>query len=339
MNYSERNYIMSVMRLAIVLLLVPTFGWAQTGHPKSKDEVLEGLLGGERAPGGLRQEQPGGARGGPQGRIALPIHFEYNSARISDDSIEQLRNVAQALKDPRLQSRRIRVEGHTDNKGSHAYNQRLSQARADAVERYLVDKEGVDAARLEGKGYAESRPLPGISQDTDEGRAANRRVEFVNLGAVPAAAAAGRRMSVDVLVNYKSGGQVHRVSPGTVLRTKDNYRVSFTPARDGYVYVYQVDASGNASSVYPNPSHSSASNPVKAKRRYTVPEGQEWLLLNEQVGNEEIVVLGTERELSDPKAVVLRLRSEERGPAGTRPDLVPDTPDDLFTYRLPFQHQ
>lgn len=335
------------VRLAIVLLLVPSFVSAQPGDPKSKDEILDELLGGERAPGGMRPEQ-GGAPADGQGRIALPIQFEYNSADISTESVEQLRNVAQALNDPQLQGARIRIEGHTDNVGSHTYNLRLSQARAAAVERYLVDKEGVGASRLDAAGYAAGRPLAGVSPDTDEGRAANRRVEFVNLGTGPAAAAkpaapaappAVQKMSVDVVVDYKSGDQVRRVAPGTVLTAQDNYRVSFTPARDGYVYVYQVDAAGNASSVYPNPAYSAGHNPVKAKQRYTVPEGQEWLDLDEQVGDREIVVLGTRRELSDPKTVVIGLLNEERAPAGTRADLAPETPEDLFTYRLPFKNQ
>jgi outer membrane protein OmpA-like peptidoglycan-associated protein len=342
MNYTENTYSARVLVVAIVLLLFPIGGWAQA-HPKTSNEILDGLLGGERAPGGMRQEKAGGAAAGAQGRIALPIHFEYNSAQLSADSAEQLHNVAQALNDPRLKAARIRIEGHTDNKGSHEYNQRLSQARAGAVERYLIDKEGVDTARLDAEGFADSHPLPGVSPDTEEGRAANRRVEFVNLStadtaaAAAAAPAAPRRLSVDVRVNYKSGGQVRKVAPGAVLRTSDNYRVSFTPTRDGYVYVYQIDSSGDATSVYPNSKYSHVSNPVKGKQRYTVPDGEAWLALDNQLGSKEIVVLGTEHELTDPKAVVLRLRNDERGPAGTRADLAPETPE--FTYRLPFQHQ
>ena len=351
MNDSNSEVMMRMMRLAMVLLLLPAIAGAQAGNPKSKDEILDGLLGGERGPGGMRPA-PGTTADGAQGRIALPIHFEYNSARISAESIEQLRNVAQALNDPQLKNTRIRIEGHTDNQGSHAYNLRLSQERAAAVKQYLVGKEDVAGARLQAEGYAFDRPLPGVAQETEEGRAANRRVEFVNLGVgaaaagapaagAPAAAAPPKsgRMSVDVLVDSKSGDKVHRVAPGTVLRTSDNYRVTFTPARAGYVYVYEIDASGNASSVYPNSSHSSAHNPVEAKRRYIVPEGKEWLSLDERVGDREIVVLGTEHELADPKAVVLQLVAEERAPAGTRADLRAETPEDLFTYRLPFKHQ
>jgi outer membrane protein OmpA-like peptidoglycan-associated protein len=71
----------------------------------------------------------------------------------------------------------IRIEGHTDNMGSEAYNQKLSDDRTRAVYQYLDDKGlGLRAGSI---GYGESRPI--TSNDTDEGRAQNRRVEFVIL--------------------------------------------------------------------------------------------------------------------------------------------------------------
>jgi outer membrane protein OmpA-like peptidoglycan-associated protein len=67
------------------------------------------------------------------------------------------------------------VEGHTDSTGSDAYNQALSQRRADAVLNYLVRK-GVPANRLTARGFGKSSPV--ASNDTREGRALNRRVEL-----------------------------------------------------------------------------------------------------------------------------------------------------------------
>src|SRR5207237_5827355 len=71
--------------------------------------------------------------------------------------------------------RRIAIEGHTDNVGPDARNLQLSQRRAESVMRWLTGH-GLDGARLEAHGYGEGRPL--VSNDTREGRAANRRVEF-----------------------------------------------------------------------------------------------------------------------------------------------------------------
>ncbi|MNJ02860.1 Outer membrane porin F precursor [compost metagenome] len=66
------------------------------------------------------------------------------------------------------------VEGHTDSVGPDAYNQKLSQRRADAVKQVLV-QDGVEASRVSSVGYGESRPV--ADNSTAEGRAVNRRVE------------------------------------------------------------------------------------------------------------------------------------------------------------------
>jgi outer membrane protein OmpA-like peptidoglycan-associated protein len=78
--------------------------------------------------------------------------------------------------------KRIRVEGHTDSVGNDATNQTLSEKRANAVMRYLV-KAGVDPERLIAVGYGEARPID--TNDTEEGRERNRRVDFTILEAAP----------------------------------------------------------------------------------------------------------------------------------------------------------
>lgn len=70
----------------------------------------------------------------------------------------------------------MRVEGHTDDRGADAANLALSQRRAEAVMKYLVNK-GVAQSRLEAAGFGETRPL--VKNDTPANQAKNRRVEFV----------------------------------------------------------------------------------------------------------------------------------------------------------------
>ena len=70
---------------------------------------------------------------------------------------------------------RIEIRGHTDAKGSDSYNQRLSENRAKAVADYLLSK-GINEKRIQSKGYGKSLPID--TNDTEEGRANNRRVEF-----------------------------------------------------------------------------------------------------------------------------------------------------------------
>ncbi len=75
-------------------------------------------------------------------------------------------------------SARVRIAGHTDGVGDPEENQRLSEARAEAVRDYLVSH-GIDASRVEAVGYGDTQPV--ASNDTDEGRAQNRRIEAVEL--------------------------------------------------------------------------------------------------------------------------------------------------------------
>jgi outer membrane protein OmpA-like peptidoglycan-associated protein len=101
------------------------------------------------------------------------VHFASDKAEIQQRSFALLDEVATVLKaNPNIQ---VRVEGHTDSRGSESYNMDLSQRRAEAVVEYLVET-GLDASRLQAKGFGESRPIE--DNATAEGRAANRRVEI-----------------------------------------------------------------------------------------------------------------------------------------------------------------
>jgi outer membrane protein OmpA-like peptidoglycan-associated protein len=75
---------------------------------------------------------------------------------------------------------RIEIGGHTDAVGNDASNQLLSEQRAQSVSNYLVSNQ-VDASRIESKGYGETTPI--ATNDTEEGRALNRRTEFKVIGA------------------------------------------------------------------------------------------------------------------------------------------------------------
>jgi outer membrane protein OmpA-like peptidoglycan-associated protein len=103
------------------------------------------------------------------------IYFALNEATILPSSNDVLASVARLMeKFPAI--KRLRVEGHTDDRGGDDVNQSLSERRAGAVRAYLI-RLGVDAARLTSKGYGKSKPL--IDERTEEARNTNRRVEFV----------------------------------------------------------------------------------------------------------------------------------------------------------------
>ena len=102
------------------------------------------------------------------------VYFATAKATIRKRSFPLLSDVAQALQDnPKIA---VRIEGHTDSRGSDKYNKKLSTARAGSVRKYLIDK-GIDESRMTSEGYGERVPI--ADNRTKGGREQNRRVEFV----------------------------------------------------------------------------------------------------------------------------------------------------------------
>ncbi|MCP4567049.1 MAG: OmpA family protein [FCB group bacterium] len=105
------------------------------------------------------------------------ILFDPDSYVIKGESFKTLKNIGRLLEDdPDL---RLSIEGHTDSDGSEAHNSELSHNRSKAAVDYLIQKYGVDADRLEARGWGESKPID--TNDSPEGKANNRRVELVKL--------------------------------------------------------------------------------------------------------------------------------------------------------------
>ena len=111
------------------------------------------------------------------GHIALyGIHFETAKATILPDSETVLAEVAKMLQQNR--DVKVSIEGHTDNVGSAAANQTLSEKRAQAVVAWL-SSHGIEGSRLQAKGWGASKPVD--DNATEDGRAKNRRVELVKI--------------------------------------------------------------------------------------------------------------------------------------------------------------
>jgi len=109
------------------------------------------------------------------------VNFDTGSSRLTANAKVILNQVADSLAG--VPAMRVEIGGHTDAQGSDAYNQQLSERRAQAVKDYLLAR-GIDAGRLEAKGYGEAEPVD--SNETAEGRELNRRVEMKILeGAAP----------------------------------------------------------------------------------------------------------------------------------------------------------
>jgi len=118
---------------------------------------------------------PAGATVNEQGCwVPGRVLFDFSKWDIKPHAYPELNAVVKLLEEnPDL---KVEIQGHTDNVGSAAFNQKLSEKRANAVMEYLVNK-GIQAERLSAKGYGFS--MPAVSNDTPEGRAKNRRVRLM----------------------------------------------------------------------------------------------------------------------------------------------------------------
>lgn len=103
----------------------------------------------------------------------LLVFFDFDKSELKDESIPELERIADFLRD--RASVAVLLEGHTDDVGDADYNMKLSRDRAASVKKWLSDH-GIEASRIETKGYGESQPL--VRETTEEARATNRRVEM-----------------------------------------------------------------------------------------------------------------------------------------------------------------
>jgi outer membrane protein OmpA-like peptidoglycan-associated protein len=113
-------------------------------------------------------------------KIVLPnVYFEFDKSDIKPESFGVLDGAAQTITTVFAGNSKVKIEvqGHTDSKGSDAYNLNLSNERANSVKNYLVVNHNINPDRLMARGYGESTPI--ASNDSDAGRAKNRRVELV----------------------------------------------------------------------------------------------------------------------------------------------------------------
>ena len=104
--------------------------------------------------------------------INLNINFENNSYKVKEESLPKIEELANFLK--KYKNYKAEIIGYTDNRGSYAYNKKLSQKRAEELKKLLIER-GVERSRLKAIGMGELNPI--ASNDTPEGRAKNRRVE------------------------------------------------------------------------------------------------------------------------------------------------------------------
>jgi OmpA-OmpF porin, OOP family len=132
----------------------------------------------EARPGGMPDlvvDQNVGDCGNCVVTIALNVEFDSDKAVVKDQYSNEIKKVADFMK--KYPNTTAVIEGHTDNTNTAEYNQKLSQARADSVRLYLINKFGIKASRLSAVGYGLTKPI--ATNSTPEGKQKNRRVQAV----------------------------------------------------------------------------------------------------------------------------------------------------------------
>lgn len=107
-------------------------------------------------------------------RIPDKVLFDFDSSELRSEAYPVLEEIAESLNNS--EGYEVKIEGHTDSKGSDSYNMKLSQERAEAVQKALVDRYGVSPDILTAVGLGESQPV--APNDTEKNRQKNRRVEI-----------------------------------------------------------------------------------------------------------------------------------------------------------------
>ena len=143
-----------------VLVVGKEGGDAKVGQPyvqgaSVKVEVLEALVKGDKI------------------ELKDKLYFATKKTQILPKSLPTLNEIADVLR--KRPTAHVRIEGHTDDVGSDKFNKKLSDGRAQSVRTYLIGQ-GIAPERLEAIGYGEERPIE--DNKTEDGRSANRRVEF-----------------------------------------------------------------------------------------------------------------------------------------------------------------
>lgn len=110
-------------------------------------------------------------------RMTLRVNFDLDKSDIRESEIAELQKAVKFIK--KYPGAKVRLEGHTCNIATDEYNQALSERRAEAVKKYLVQEGAAEESKISTIGYGESRPV--ALNDTEEGRAQNRRVEVLIL--------------------------------------------------------------------------------------------------------------------------------------------------------------
>jgi outer membrane protein OmpA-like peptidoglycan-associated protein len=157
-----------------------TSGPADVARAAEEQRAIETLRQGQKTrslTSSQREQVAAVARDKP--KVDLEVYFDYNSAAITANAVPSLNSLGKVLSSPDLQGSIFMIAGHTDAKGGENYNLGLSERRAEAVKRYLMEKFNLSAEALNSVGYGKEQLKDAEHPFAPE----NRRVQVVNMAA------------------------------------------------------------------------------------------------------------------------------------------------------------
>ena len=184
-----RYKLIGVSRVILLMILMagPAWAQAQTGQPPDtvpagvKREILNLKYQVEDLGGKVQSLQMKETAIEIRIELAADVLFDFDKADILPKAREALKQAAMVIQDKAKGT--VRVEGHTDAKGSDTYNQRLSERRANAVKDWMISKEGLKSVNFATSGFGARKPVAPNTKpdgsDNPEGRQKNRRVEII----------------------------------------------------------------------------------------------------------------------------------------------------------------
>ena len=229
--------------------------------------------------------------------IAMRLEFDLNSANLTRSDTEVLDNLGKSLERTTLRGYIYELEGHTCDLGTEEHNLELSRERALKVRDYLVKNFKIHEQQLKVTWFGESRPA--VLNNDEVGRSQNRRVVVVNTLEIFELPIVDNEAIV-MEVKYSQNGNERNLTDGEILQSNQQYVVKFKTNEDLYVYLYQIDSTGEPIILFPNRDFGSGTNPVVSGTAQRVPELGKWFYLDKVVGEEQIILAASKESIEDP---------------------------------------
>ena len=228
--------------------------------------------------------------------VDIPLHFSRNSAALLPEARKKLTRLARALDDNSLRSYTFIIEGHTCDLGSNSLNMELSKQRAFSVTRFLSEHSSLAPSQFTVQWYGEERPAePNVNEAA---RQRNRRVVIRNTLQKLDVPLNGQRAELQLF--QLENGVKKAVADGARLQSGSQYALAFKSGVEPYVYFCQLDATGQAVLLFPNPDISARQNPIVPGNSYQVPESGRFFYLDNVTGTEQFIMLTHQTVVANP---------------------------------------